>query len=117
MRPYSRTLFELLCEQAANAPERPAAIANDGAVSYAELEARARRVAQGMREAGVSRGDRVGLLADNRIQWLEVLFAAAALGATLVPFSTWSTTRELDFLLSDSQVRFLFTIDRFGERA
>src|SRR5215471_18311692 len=115
--PYSRTLFELLCEQAAKAPERPAVIATAGCVSYAELEARARRVAQGMREAGVRRGDRVGLLADNRIEWLEVLFAAAALGAALVPFSTWSTARELDFLLSDSHVCSLFTIDHFGERA
>jgi fatty-acyl-CoA synthase len=115
--PYSRTLFELLCEQTANAPERPAAISIDGSVSYAELEARARRVAQGMRKAGVRRGDRVGLLADNRIEWLEVLFAAAALGATVVPFSTWSTLRELDFLLSDSQVRYMFTISHFGKRA
>ena len=115
--PYSRTLFELLCEQAANAPERPAAIANDGAISYAELEARARRVAQGMRRAGVRRSDRVGLLADNRIEWLEVMFAAAALGATVVPFSTWSTPRELDFLLSDSRVRIMFTICHFGARA
>jgi len=115
--PYSRTLFELLCEQAAKAPERTAAISMDGCVSYAELEARARRIAQGMREAGVKRGDRVGLLADNRIEWLEVLFAVAALGAITVPFSTWSTARELGFLLSDSQVRILFTISHFGERA
>src|SRR5215510_849970 len=115
--PYSRTLFELLCEQTAKAPERSAAISKDGSVSYAELEVRARRVAQGMRKAGVRRGDRVGLLADNRIEWLEVLFAAAALGATVVPFSTWSTPRELDFLLSDSRVRIMFTICHFGERA
>jgi fatty-acyl-CoA synthase len=115
--PYSRTFFELLCEQAANAPERPAAISLDGSISYAELEVRARRVAQGMRKAGIRRGDRVGLLADNRIEWLEVMFAAAALGVTVVPFSTWSTLRELDFLLSDSRVRIMFTICRFGERA
>ena len=115
--PYSRTLFQLVCEQAAKAPGRTAVIANDQSISYAELELRARRVAQGMREAGVRRGDRVGLLADNRLEWLEVFFAAAALGAIVVPFSTWSTARELEFLLSDSQVRFLFAIAGFGERA
>jgi fatty-acyl-CoA synthase len=70
-----------------------------------------------MRRAGVKRSDRVGLLADNRIEWLEVTFAAAALGATVVPFSTWSTPRELDFLLSDSRVRIMFTICHFGARA
>jgi fatty-acyl-CoA synthase len=114
--PFSRTAFELLCEQAAIGPERPLAIAAEATVSYAELEARVRRAARRMREDGVRRGDRVGLLSDNRIEWLEVFFAAAALGAVVVPFSTWSTARELDFLLSDSQVRLLFAIPRFGER-
>src|SRR5262249_44271310 len=97
------------------APERPAAISIDGSVSYAELEVRARRVAQGMRKAGVRRGDRVGLLADNRIEWLGGVVAAAAVGGNVVPFRTVSTLGELDFLLSDSQVRFMFTICRFGE--
>jgi fatty-acyl-CoA synthase len=115
--PYSRTLFQLVCEQAANAPARAAVIANAACISYADLELRARHVAQGMRAAGIRRGDRVGLLADNRLEWLEVFLAAAALGATVVPFSTWSTARELDFLLRDSEVRVLFAIPRFGERS
>ena len=103
-------MFELLCEQAAAAPERAVAITFDRSISYAALAARARVVARRLRRSGVQRGDRVGLLCDNRVEWLEVLFAAAAIGAILIPFSTWSTARELDFLLSDSEVRLLFAI-------
>ena len=113
--PFSRTAFELLLEQAA-APERAAAIAGAETVSFAELAERVRGLAQGMRDAGVRRGDRVGLLSDNRVEWLEVFFAANALGAILVPFSTWSTRSELEFLLADSAVSQLFTIENFGER-
>lgn len=109
-------MFELLCEQAAATPERAIAVTPDANISYASLEARARGAAQRMYEAGIRRGDCVGLLSDNRIEWLEVFFAAAALGAIVVPFSTWSTARELDFLLSDSRVRLLFAISRFGGR-
>jgi fatty-acyl-CoA synthase len=109
-------MFELLCEQADAAPERSFAITLDRSVSYAALEARARIVAQHLLMSGIRRGDRIGLLCDNRIEWLEIFFAAAALGAVVVPFSTWSTARELDFLLSDSRVRLLFTISGFGER-
>jgi fatty-acyl-CoA synthase len=109
-------MFELLCEQAAAAPERAVAITVDRGISYAALAVRARIVAQRLRRSGVGRGDRVGLLCSNRIEWLEVFFAAAAIGAVLVPFSTWSTARELDFLLSDSEVRLLFAIPGFGER-
>jgi fatty-acyl-CoA synthase len=114
--PFSRTMFELLCEQAATAPERAVAITADARISYSALEARARGTARRMHEAGIRRGDRIGLLSDNRIEWLEVFFAAAALGAVVVPFSTWSTARELDFLLSDSGVRLLFAVPRFGDR-
>ena len=108
-------MFELLCERAAATPERAVAITFDRCISYAGLVSRARIVAQRLRGSGVRRGDRVGLLCDNCIEWLEVFFAAAAIGAILVPFSTWSTAREIDFLVSDSKVRFLFTIHRFGE--
>ena len=89
--PFSRTAFELLSEQAAKAPERDAAVALEGAVSYGALQDRAGRVAAYLRAAGVRRGDRIGLLANNRIEWLEIFFGVAALGAVVVPFSTWST--------------------------
>src|SRR5262245_65868130 len=114
--PYSRTLFQLVCEQAANAPAQAAVIVDAACISYADLELRARRVAQGMRAAGIRRGDRVGLLADNRLEWLEVLLAAAALGATVIPFSTWSAEREIDFLLRVFEVCVLFVILHLGER-
>ena len=46
----------------------------------------------------------------------DLLCRCSALGAVVVPFSTWSTAAELDFLLQDSRVRFLFTLARLGER-
>jgi fatty-acyl-CoA synthase len=115
-KPISRTMFELLREQAAAAPQTALAITANGRVSYSALEVRAQGVARGLRGLGVRRGDRIGLLCDNRVEWLEVFFAAAAVGAVAVPFSTWSTPRELDFLLSDSGVRLLFAIPRFRDR-
>jgi fatty-acyl-CoA synthase len=114
--PFSRTAFELLCEQAAASPDRPIAITSAGPVSYAALTARVRSLAGNLQASGLGRGDAVGLLANNCVEWLEIFFAAAALGAIVVPFSTWSTAAELEFLLADSGVRYLFTLARFGER-
>ena len=114
--PFSRTAFELLCEQAAKSPDRPVAISAAGEVSYAELVHRARSVARRLQVDGIGRGDAIGLLANNCVEWLEIFFAASALGAVVVPFSTWSTAAELEFLLQDSRVRFLFTLARLGER-
>jgi fatty-acyl-CoA synthase len=114
--PLSRTAFQLICEQAEVAPSCAAAISADRQVTYAQLAEAADRLAAGMRAHGIRRGDRVGLLSNNRIEWLEVFFAASALGAIVVPFSTWSTAGELEYQINDSRIRWLFLIERFGEQ-
>jgi fatty-acyl-CoA synthase len=78
------------------------------------LAARAGQVAGRLTGWGLHRGDRIGLLVDNRVEWLEIFFGAAALGVVTVPFSTWSKRAELDFLLRDSGVRVLFTLAEFA---
>ena len=97
--PYSRTMFDLLCEQAERYADRVAVICDDKRITYCDLHDRAARVAAGLRGLGLVRHDRVGLLLNNRTEWLEICFGAAAIGAVLVPFSTWSKRRELEFLL------------------
>jgi fatty-acyl-CoA synthase len=112
--PFSRTYFELLAEQAMRSAAAPAVIAEGVATSYGELHATASRVAAALRARGLRRGDVVGILINNRTAWLEIFFAAAALGATVVPLSTWSKGAELDFLLADSGIKCLFLIERLG---
>ena len=62
------------------------------------------------------RGDRVGLLINNRAEWLEAFFGATILGAVVVAFSTWSKRDELAWLLEDSDISVLIALDRFGEQ-
>jgi fatty-acyl-CoA synthase len=113
--PHSRTLPDLLEEQAGRSPDAPAAICAGRGIAFAALAARAGRVAAALRGRGVRRGDRVGLLVNNRVEWLEVCFGAGAAGAAVVPFSTWSTRQELEFLLADSGVRALFALPGMGK--
>lgn len=110
--PYSRTLFELLDEQAARGGS--AVLCGEQALTYEELAARARQAASVLHAHGVKRADRVGLLINNRTEWLELAFGAWLLGAVVTPFSTWSTRQELEFLLADSEVRVLASLPGFG---
>src|SRR5437016_3864190 len=96
--PYSRILFDLACEQADRYGSAPAIIADGSETSYQQLAESARRVAAAIQARGIRRGDRVGLVAENRREWIEVAFAASAVGAIACPFSTWSTRSELEFL-------------------
>jgi fatty-acyl-CoA synthase len=114
--PYSRTLADLLFEQAARYGANPAVICGGRHISYEGLAQRAGRIAAGLHQRGVRRGERVGLLMNNRLEWLEVFFGASIVGATVVAFSTWSKRSELEWLLGDADVRVLFTLDRFGEQ-
>src|SRR6266851_3082166 len=112
--PYSRTLFGLLCEQAERFPERVAVICGERAATYRHLADSAGRIGAALRAHGIGRGDRVGILVSNRLEWLEACFGASALGAVAVPFSTWSKPAELAYLLADSGVAALIAVDSFG---
>ena len=114
--PYSRTMFDLLCEQAERYSDRLAVICDDTRLTYSDLHDRAARVAGGLRSLGLGRHDRVGLLLNNRTEWLEICFGTAAIGAVLVPFSTWSKRRELEFLFKDSRIKALFSAERLGDQ-
>jgi len=114
--PYCRTLFELLGEQAERCPDAVAVIGGDRKTSYGDLAAAAGQVAAGMRAQGIRRGDRVGILVDNRREWLEIAFGVAALGAVAVPLSTWSKEAELAYLLADAELDLLFAADAVGRQ-
>ena len=114
--PNSRTFGELLYEQAARSPDHLAVVCRGTQLSYGQLADRASRIASSMQQLGVKRGTRVAMLVNNRIEFLEVLFGASLLGATVAPLSTWSTRSELDFLLRDSSAEVLFTIARLGKQ-
>ena len=67
------------------APDQPTLIHGEGRCTYGELAKRVRRLAHGLSEVGVQRGDRVCWLGANHPAFLEVLFATAKLGAIMAP--------------------------------
>ena len=111
--PRSRTLPDLLDEMAARRPALEFIVGGETRLTYAETRARVRRLAKGLYQLGVRRGDKVALLMDNRVEWLLVDFAVTLLGATLVPISTWSRARELGYVLNHCDATTFITIDRF----
>ena len=113
--PYSRSLSDLVFEQAERYGSHPAVIAGDRVLSYAALADRAARVAGALRERGIGRGDRVGLLINNRAEWIEAFFGVMIAGAAVAAFSTWSTADELDWLIGDSGISLLIAVDRFAD--
>jgi fatty-acyl-CoA synthase len=76
--------------------------------TYAEFGAAVDRLAGGMLDAGVERGDRVGVWGPNRAEWALVQYATAKLGVILVNINPAYRTSELEYVLAQSGCRMLF---------
>lgn len=76
-------------------------------ITFAELHQRVRRLAHGFDQLGVRHGDHVAVLCSNRIEYPLVWLALAELGAVMVPIVLKSTAREIEYFLSDADVKFL----------
>lgn len=82
-------------------------------VSYAQLDTGSRRVAAGLAEAGVRKGDVVALYSPNTIAYPVALYAATRAGATVTTVSSLATVKELTGQLRDSRARWIVTVSPF----
>ncbi len=101
---------DVLGERARLTPAKLALVdvATGARLTYAELDDRAARCAAILRRRlNIGKGDRFGILASNRIEYLDFFFAAAKAGAVIVPLGTRLTTHELAHIVNDSGVRLL----------
>ena len=71
-------------------------------LSFSELNVRANRLANALRSAKVQNGERIGFLLMNSVEFMEAYFAAAKIGAVVVPLNWRLVPDELEFILSDS---------------
>lgn len=81
--------------------DRPALKSDRYDLTYAQLNERANRLANGLRARGVGRGDRVATLLFNVCEQVEVVFACAKLGAIAVPMNFRLAVPEIAHQLND----------------
>jgi fatty-acyl-CoA synthase len=101
---------DLIARRAALTPDR---IALEDALtgrtlSYRQLAERACRAAALLRARAIREGDRVAILCRNRIEFFELLFACAKIGAILVPLNWRMPASELEALVADADPALLF---------
>src|SRR5262249_38734484 len=77
-------------------------------VTYEALFAEVRVVAAGLLARGIGRGDRIGLISENRCEWLVADLAAISIGAADVPRGSDTSPPELALILAHSGARFVF---------
>lgn len=86
-------------------------------MTYAEFGVLVYRLRAGLAALGVTRGDRVAIISNNRPEWAAVAYATFGLGAALVPMYEAQAASEWEFIVRDSAAKVLFVAtEAIGER-
>ncbi len=115
IRASSLNVGQLFALQAAYDGRRIAVREGDRDVSYGDLNRRVNRLADALQNAGVERGDRVAILSENRIEYLELELAAAKLGAIVAAQNWRLATAELEHCIRLTTPRVIIVSPRYAE--
>ncbi|HCT79607.1 MAG TPA: acyl-CoA ligase (AMP-forming), exosortase A system-associated [Micromonosporaceae bacterium] len=99
----------LLYQAARQRPDSPALIVRDRVTSYRQLAEATATVAHGLRAVGADDGDRVAVIAANRLETVVSLFAASAANCLAVPINPLLRPAQVAHVLADSGARVLVT--------
>ncbi|MDR2613687.1 MAG: AMP-binding protein [Deltaproteobacteria bacterium] len=81
--------------------------------TWASLNEEVDVLARGLLAAGVEPGDRISMWATNVPEWLTVCYACAKIGAVFVTVNTHYRRAEIEYLLSQSESHYVFSIPGF----
>ncbi|NIN60649.1 MAG: AMP-binding protein, partial [Xanthomonadales bacterium] len=98
------TLGDLLLRAADRHGDRDAIIFPDARLTYGQLRERAYERARSLLALGVDRGDHVGILMPNCLDYVECLFAVQLLGAMAVPVNARYKARELAYVVENADL-------------
>jgi fatty-acyl-CoA synthase len=99
-------------------PNRKALINETCQQTYQEMAKVVNRMARALSEHyRVCKGDRIAILSQNGIEYVQLLFAIAKIGCIAVPLNIRLTSKELEFQLKDSEAALLIVGKEFVDRA
>ena len=111
------TIGRWLSDRARATPDRVAIRFLDGDLTYAALDRRAARLAAGLAERGLRRGDRLATLTGTSPDHVATLFACARLGVALQPISWRLAPAEVAYQLADAEPALLLASAEHEELA
>jgi len=97
--------------------DRAALIYGGERITHRQLLAQVDKVACGLAAAGVEKGDRLAVLAENSLEFIYLYGAAARIGAIMVPVNWRLKPEEVEFVIADVSPRIIFVGSNFHEMA
>jgi acyl-CoA synthetase (AMP-forming)/AMP-acid ligase II len=98
-------------------PDRVAMTCDGKTRTFAEMQGRVNRLANALQAMGVGKGDKVSVMGLNSMEYVEVYYAGAKLGAVFVPLNYRAKQEELAYMCNNSETAVLFVGCRYLDLA
>ena len=104
------TFYDLIQRNSISFGKRPAwyEVDDEKTLTFTEIKEQVDRLAGGLQRLGVRKGDRIGAVGKNSLEFFLLYGAAAALGAIVVPINWRLSVEEALFILNDCAPKILF---------
>ncbi len=114
---YDFTFYDLINRNAVSFKERGAWLEVDDnrTLTFLQYKAKVDRLASGLRQAGITKGDRIGAVGKNSLEYFLLYGAAAGLGAIMLPINWRLSADEMAYNLNDCEAKLVFVDQEFQE--
>ena len=106
-------LFYFLEESARKYPNSPCAIFKHAVITYREMNELTDRLAAGLSELGLKKGDRVGIFMPNTPQFVIAYFAILKMGGVVVATNPLYKQREIEYQVNDAGVEVMLVMSNY----
>lgn len=112
---YDYTIYSVIKRNARVSANRICLISGIRKVTFARFLEKVDRLSCGLLDAGLKRGDRIGVLGYNSLEYLYLYGAAAKTGAILIPINWRLDPEEIKYVISDGAPKMLFVGSEFQD--
>ncbi|MBU2645309.1 long-chain fatty acid--CoA ligase [bacterium] len=104
-----------LAKRALLSPNKLAVVCENVRLTFREANARANQLAAAMRSIGIKQGDRVGVMALNEPEFVDIFFGLGKIGAIMVPVNFRLAGPEVQYILENAEAKILIFSKEFQD--
>lgn len=108
-------VYKVLEERVKTYPNKNFLIQENNHVTFKQLHEKSDRLATSFLKLGMKKGDKIGIIGLNQVEWLYTYFAVAKIGAILVTLNVRYRGEELEYMVNHSDMKMLVCISELGK--
>lgn len=112
---YDYTLYSVIKRNARVNANRICLVLGTQKITFTQFLEKVDRLSCGLLDAGLKRGDRIGVLGYNSLEYLYLYGAAAKTGTILIPINWRLDSEEIKYIISDGTPKTLFVSSEFQD--